>query len=265
MIYGNKVVVIMPAYNAEKTLEKTYRELDHSVVDQVILVDDRSRDNTKDIARSLGIKTIVHYKNLGYGGNQKTCYKAALETGADIVVMVHPDYQYSPKLVAPMAYMIATREYDCVLGSRIIGGTALSGGMPLYKYISNRILTLTQNLLMRQKFSEYHTGFRAFRKEILQSLPLGECDDDFVFDNEMLAQVCFFGFKIGELSCPTKYFEEASSINFFRSVKYGLGVLRVSLLYAFAKQGLYTHPIFRPIGKKVTDLQDRGYLVENSA
>ncbi len=265
MIYGKKIVVIMPAYNAEKTLEKTYRELDHSVIDQVILVDDGSKDKTKELAASLGIKTIVHFKNLGYGGNQKTCYKAALDSGADIVIMVHPDYQYSPRLVAPMAYMIACGEYDCVLGSRILGGTALSGGMPLYKYFFNRVLTLTQNLLMRQKFSEYHTGFRAFRNDILKKLPLGECDDDFVFDNEMLAQVCFFGFKIGEISCPTKYFEEASSINFIRSAQYGLGVLRVSLHYALARAGIWTHRIYSDGGKKVAELKDRGYIIESTS
>ena len=260
MIYGKKIAVVMPAYNAEKTLKQTYDELDMAVIDEVILVDDSSKDQTKDLAASLGIKTIVHLKNTGYGGNQKTCYSAALESGADIVVMVHPDYQYSPKLVAPMAYMIAAGEYDVVLGSRILGGTALQGGMPVYKYIANRFLTFFQNLLMGQKLSEYHTGFRAFSRKVLQTLALGECDDDFIFDNEMLAQSCFCGFKIGELSCPTKYFEEASSINFSRSVKYGLGVLRVSMCYRLNKLFNLRSRLFVTNGRKLIDLPQRGRI-----
>jgi glycosyltransferase involved in cell wall biosynthesis len=260
MIYGKKIVVVMPAYNAEKTLRQTYDEVDRSIVDEMILVDDCSSDQTKKVAQELGIKTIVHNNNLGYGGNQKTCYTAALQTGADIVVMVHPDYQYTPKLIPSMAYMIATGEYDCILASRILGGTALKGGMPLYKYIFNRFLTAFENICLRQKISEYHTGYRAFSKKLLESLPLAECDDDFVFDNEMLGQICYFGFRIGEVSCPTKYFEEASSINFSRSVKYGFGVLRVSLSYVLAKLGLAHPKIFARNGKKVTELPSRGYV-----
>lgn len=245
MLLGKKISVVMPAYNAEKTLAQTVAELDRAVVDDIILVDDCSRDSTSQLAQSLGLHTIVHDHNLGYGGNQKTCYRAAIERGADIVVMVHPDYQYTPKLVVPMAYLIASGLYDCVLGSRILGGTALKGGMPLYKYFFNRVLTLVQNLLMRQKLSEYHTGLRAFSREILTTLPLHQCQNDFVFDNEMLAQIFYMNFTIGEISCPTKYFPEASSISFSRSTRYGLGVLRVSFCYFFAKVGLPKSSIFK--------------------
>jgi glycosyltransferase involved in cell wall biosynthesis len=229
MIRNKKVVVVLPAYNAAKTLENTYNELPFDIVDEVILVDDFSNDNTAEIARSLGIQTIVHTENLGYGGNQKRCYKEALALGADIVIMVHPDYQYTPKLVPPMAYLIASDEFDVVLGSRILSGGALRGGMPLYKYISNRILTLIQNILVRQKLSEYHTGYRAFNRSVLETLPLDENDNDFVFDNQMLCQIIHFGFRIGEMTCPTKYFPEASSIKLLRSIKYGIGVLKTSL------------------------------------
>src|SRR5512135_334322 len=237
MILGKKLIVIMPAYNAEKTLRQTYEELPHQYVDEVILVDDASRDSTTEIARELGIRTIIHKENRGYGGNQKTCYREALRHGGDIVVMVHPDYQYSPKLVAAMASMIASGHYDVVLGSRILGGTALKGGMPRYKYVANRFLTLVENLALGVKLSEYHTGFRAFSRTVLETLPLEENSDDFVFDNEMLAQAVYFGFRIGEISCPTRYFEDASSINFKRSVKYGFGVLATAIKYCVDKSG----------------------------
>jgi glycosyltransferase involved in cell wall biosynthesis len=238
MILGNKLIVIMPAYNAALTLRKTYEELPHEYVDEVILVDDASKDETLKLAEELGIKTIIHTENRGYGGNQKTCYHEALRHGAGIVVMVHPDYQYSPRLVAAMASMIASGHYDFVLGSRILGGMALKGGMPLYKYIANRILTLIENLALGVKLSEYHTGFRAFTREVLETLPLKENSDDFVFDSEMIIQAVYFGFRIGELSCPTRYFQEASSINFRRSVTYGFGVLGTIMKYLAARWGI---------------------------
>src|SRR5208283_56858 len=231
MISGKKLVVIMPAYNAEQTLRKTYEELPHEYVDEVILVDDASKDSTARIAGELGIMTIIHTRNKGYGGNQKTCYSAALKRNADIAVMVHPDYQYSPRLVTAMASMITSGHYDIVLGSRILGGSALKGGMPLYKYVANRFLTIIENLVLGVKLSEYHTGLRAFTREVLETLPLGESSDDFVFDSEILAQAVYFGFRIGELSCPTRYFREASSINFGRSVKYGFGVLATTMKF----------------------------------
>lgn len=251
MILNKKLVVIMPAYNAEKTLYKTYAELPHEHVDEVILVDDASRDRTAEIAKELGIKTIIHTENKGYGGNQKTCYTEALRHSADIVVMVHPDYQYSPRLVTAMASMIASGHYDIVLGSRILGGESLKGGMPIYKYISNRFLTLIENLILGEKVSEYHTGFRAFTRNVLETLPLNENDDDFVFDNEMLVQAVYFGFKIGEVSCPTKYFDDASSINFRRSVKYGFGVISTSLKFALQKMNIRHYPIFDANGNKL--------------
>ncbi len=238
MINNKKIVVIMPAYNAEKTLEKTYNEIYKNFVDEIILVDDFSSDATKDIAKRLNITTIVHEKNLGYGGNQKSCYRAALRAGADIVIMLHPDYQYTPKLIPAMASMMAFGEYDAVIASRMLGNSALKGGMPFYKYISNRFLTEFQNILTGEKLSEYHTGFRGFTREILETLPLEDCSNDFIFDNQMLALILYNGFKIGEVSCPTKYFKEASSINFFRSCKYGLEVLLVSLKYRLAKSKL---------------------------
>jgi glycosyltransferase involved in cell wall biosynthesis len=251
MILNKKLVVVMPAYNAEKTLRQTYDELPHDYVDEVILVDDASKDYTPKIAQELGIKTIIHPENRGYGGNQKTCYREALEHGADIVVMVHPDYQYSPRLVTAMASMIASGHYDIVLGSRILGGGSLKGGMPLYKYISNRFLTLIENMVLGVKLSEYHTGFRAFTREVLETLPLMENNDDFVFDNEMLVQAVYFGFKIGEISCPTKYFADASSINFRRSMKYGLGVLSTSVKFALQKRGIRQFMIFNAQGNKL--------------
>src|SRR6202047_3592233 len=224
MIDGKRIAVVMPAYNAERTLEKTVRALP-GIVDIKILVDDSSKDNTAVLSEKLGVQTFIHDKNYGYGRNQQTCYREALNAGADIVVMVHPDYQYTPSLVSAMADMVASGVYDVVLASRILGGGALKGGMPLYKYVANRLLTGFQNMFLGVKLSEYHTGFRAFSRQILQSLPLLENSDDFVFDNQMVAQAVMFGFQIGEVSCPTKYFKEASSINFRRSVEYGLGVL----------------------------------------
>ncbi len=235
MINNKKIIVVLPAYNAELTLERTFREIPLNIVDEVVLVDDASSDKTVKLAKSLGIKTIQHLKNRGYGGNQKTCYETALKMNGDIIVMVHPDYQYTPKLIIPMASMIAFGVYDCVLGSRILGGTALEGGMPLYKYIFNRLLTAVQNILLGQKISEYHTGYRAFSRKVLESLPITNNSDDFVFDSQMLVQIIFSKFKIGEISCPTKYFPEASSINFIRSVKYGLGCLSCAVQYRLTK------------------------------
>ena len=225
MIAGRKVAVVLPAYNAERTLRRTYDDIPRDVVDDVILTDDASRDGTATLARSLGIHTLVHDSNRGYGANQKSCYAAALARGADIVVMLHPDYQYSPRLVTAMASMIASGHYDVVLGSRILGLGALIGGMPYWKYVANRALTLFQNIVMRQKLSEYHSGYRAWSRDVLERLPLEACSDDFVFDNQMLAQAAWFGMHIGEISCPTRYFAEASSINFRRSVTYGFGVV----------------------------------------
>ena len=230
MLNNKKIIVVLPAYNAAQTLEKTFREIPMDVVDDVVLVDDNSRDNTVEVAKSIGIRHVIkHEKNKGYGGNQKTCYDTALELGGDIVIMVHPDYQYTPKLIIAMASIIANDVYPCVLGSRILGKGALKGGMPMYKYIANRFLTLTQNILIGQKLSEYHTGYRAFSKEVLLGINYHANSDDFIFDNEMLSQIFMTGFEIGEVTCPTKYFEEASSINFKRSSIYGLGVLRVSV------------------------------------
>jgi glycosyltransferase involved in cell wall biosynthesis len=245
----------MPAYNAAETLEQTYSEIPFEFVDEVILVDDASKDTTADVARRLGIFTIVHQKNCGYGGNQKTCYRTALERGADVVVMLHPDYQYTPKLLTAMASLVAIGQYDVVLASRILGGGALQGGMPGYKYIFNRLLTLSQNVLMSAKLSEYHTGYRAFSRKVLLSLPLEENSDDFVFDNQMIAQAHFLGFAIGEVSCPTKYFPEASSINFRRSVIYGFGVLATSLRFRLQKMGLMSSRFLKADGRKM-EIQD---------
>ena len=250
MINDKKVVVIMPAYNAEKTLEKTFSEIYRGIVDSIILVDDNSHDNTKEIAKNLGITTIVHKNNLGYGANQKSCYIAALRENADIVVMLHPDYQYTPKLIPAMASMIAFGEYDAVVASRMLMGSALKGGMPLYKYISNKFLTMFQNLFSGKNLSEYHSGFRAFSADVLKTLPL-ECDDDFIFDNQMLSLAFYYGFKMGEISCPTKYFPDASSINLRRSIKYGFGVLGVSIEYFLANLGIYKSKIFRNDAKKL--------------
>ncbi|MBQ3640386.1 glycosyltransferase family 2 protein [bacterium] len=248
MLNGKKIVVVMPAYNAEKTLEKTYNEIYKDIVDEIILIDDKSSDNTKDIAKDLNITTIVHEKNRGYGGNQKSCYTAALKSNADIVIMLHPDYQYSPKLIPAIASMLAFEEYDAVIASRMLSG-ALEGGMPLYKFIANKFLTGFENFFIGHHLSEYHTGFRGFKRELLEKLPLESCDDDFIFDNEMLALIFYYGYKIGEVSCPTKYFPEASSINFKRSCKYGFGVLAVSLLYFLAYTGIYKSKIFKKDAK----------------
>ena len=245
MVNGKKVVVVLPAYNAAKTLERTYREIPFAFVDEVVLVDDASWDDTAAAAHRLGIKAIIHEKNIGYGGNQKTCYKTALELGADIVIMLHPDYQYTPNLIPSMATMIAFGEFDAVLASRILGTGALRGGMPFYKYLSNRFLTLIENLLLGQKLSEYHTGYRAFSREILEQLPLYRNSDDFVFDNQMLAQIVWFGYRIGEVSCPTRYFGDASSISFRRSVKYGFGVLATAMKYFLSRSGIIKFDIFK--------------------
>lgn len=251
MINGEKVIVVLPAYNAARTLRQTYQEIDRQVVDEVILVDDASKDNTIDVAREIGITHIIqHEQNKGYGGNQKSCYRKALDLGADIVVMLHPDYQYTPALIGPMVSLIANRVYPVVLGSRILGKGAIKGGMPRYKYIFNRLLTLTQNVLMRQKLSEYHTGYRAYHKNVLRSIPFENNSDDFVFDNELLAQIFFSGYEIAEITCPTKYFEDASSINFRRSIRYGAGVLRVSIQYALQKMGVARFRIFKGIEAK---------------
>jgi glycosyltransferase involved in cell wall biosynthesis len=251
MINGKRIAVVMPAYNAERTLEKTVQELSE-VVDIKILVDDSSKDRTAELSRSLGVRTYIHDANYGYGRNQQTCYREALAAGADIVVMVHPDYQYTPSLVPAMAGMIASEVYDMVLGSRILGAGALKGGMPLYKYVANRLLTAFQNLFLGVKLSEYHTGFRAFSRQLLETLPLLENSDDFVFDNQMIAQAVMFGFRIGEISCPTKYFPEASSINFRRSVQYGLGVLATTASFVAHKTGLRRSARFDASGRKVT-------------
>jgi glycosyltransferase involved in cell wall biosynthesis len=240
MYNGKKVVVVLPAYNAALTLEKTYNEIPFDIVDEVILVDDYSKDNTFELGKKLGIKHLIHHEeNKGYGGNQKTCYRKALELGGDIVVMLHPDYQYTPLLIPAMVSIIASGLYPVVFASRILGKSALTGGMPKYKYFANRILTFIQNILMNQKLTEYHTGFRAYSAEVLRKINYNLNSDDFIFDNEMIALLFYNGFKIAEITCPTKYFEEASSINFRRSLRYGFGVLGVSLLYFFTRTGIY--------------------------
>lgn len=244
MLNGRKIVVVLPAYNAEKTLRDTYREIPLDIVDKVLLVDDHSADDTVFLAKMLGIETIAHDRNYGYGRNQKTCYKEALLHNADIVIMVHPDYQYTPKLITAMASMIAFGVYDVVLGSRIIGGGALKGGMPRYKYVFNRFLSAVENLLLGSKLSEFHTGYRAFSREVLENLPLHENSDDFVFDNEILAQIIYFGYRVGEVSCPTRYFKEASSINFKRSVIYGFGVLITSIKFRLQRLRLIKSRLF---------------------
>jgi len=257
MIDGLKVAVVLPAYNAAKTLRQTYEELPHEIVDDVILTDDKSSDATVALAKQLGIHTLVHTRNKGYGGNQKSCYASALARGADIVVMVHPDYQYSPRLVSAMASMIASGHYDAVFASRILGSGALKGGMPVYKYVANRMLTAAQNLLMGQKLSEYHTGYRAWSREALETLPLMNCSDDFVFDNQMIAQAAWFNLRMGEISCPTRYFAEASSINFWRSSVYGLGVLATSMQYRLAKLGISKAEIFERSFERTLDERTR--------
>ena len=245
MLNGKKILVVLPAYNAEKTLEQTYHEIPGEIVDDILLVDDFSADKTVSKAKQLGIRTFVHDQNYGYGRNQKTCYREALRSRADIVIMVHPDYQYTPKLITAMASMIAFGVYDVVLGSRIIGGGALRGGMPAYKYMANRFLTAVENLFLGSKLSEFHTGYRAFSREVLENLPLHLNSDNFVFDNEMLAQIIFLGYAVGEISCPTAYFEEASSINFRNSVVYGLGVLITAARFRLQKLGLIRSRLLR--------------------
>jgi len=246
MIKNKKLVVVLPAYNAALTLERTYNEIPFDIVDEVVLVDDCSQDNTVEIAQKIGIKHIIkHDVNKGYGGNQKTCYDTALKLGADIIIMLHPDYQYTPKLIHSMAYLIANEVYPVVLGSRILGGGALKGGMPLYKYVFNRLLTLTQNFIIWQKLSEYHTGYRAFSRKVLETINYHANSDDFVFDNQMLTQIFYAGFEVAEITCPTKYFPEASSINFRRSIVYGLGVLNTSILYRLNKWGLLHSEIYK--------------------
>ena len=252
MYNGKKVVVVLPAYNAELTLERTYREIPFGLVDEVVLCDDASRDNTSPLARSLGIQHVItHEQNRGYGGNQKTLYNKALELGADIVIMLHPDYQYTPKLIPAMVNIIGDELYPVVLGSRILGKGALLGGMPMYKYIANRGLTFIQNVLINYKLSEYHTGYRAFSREVLEQINFNQNSDDFVFDNEMLSQIIYAGFHIAEVTCPTKYFKEASSINFRRSVRYGLGVLRVSLQHFLQRMRLANFAMYRSNREKV--------------
>jgi glycosyltransferase involved in cell wall biosynthesis len=245
MYNDQKVIVVLPAYNAEKTLEKTYLEIPFDWVDEVVLVDDASKDQTIEKAKSLGIRHIIrHESNKGYGGNQKSCYSKALELGGDIIIMLHPDYQYTPQLLRAMISIIGNKVYPVVFGSRILGKGALKGGMPIYKYIANRFLTFTQNVLLNQKLSEYHTGYRAFNKNVLETVKFNLCNDDFIFDNEMVSQIFYAGFEIGEVTCPTKYFKEASSINFRRSMKYGLGCLRVSIVYRLCKWKLVKSSLY---------------------
>ncbi|HSR54200.1 MAG TPA: glycosyltransferase family 2 protein [Acidobacteriota bacterium] len=250
-ILGQKVCVVLPAYNAARTLEKTYCEIPQDSVDSVLLVDDGSRDETLEVVRQLGLKHFVHPVNRGYGANQKTCYRQALQEGADIVVMLHPDYQYSPRLIPALVWMVASGHYDIALGSRLLGGTARSGGMPLYKYVSNRFLTSLENLVTGANLSEYHTGYRAFSRRVLESLPLEENGDGFVFDNQILAQALHFGFRVGEMSCPTRYFPEASSVGFGSGVRYGLGVLRTTAQFALQKAGLAHFAIFDESGRRL--------------
>jgi glycosyltransferase involved in cell wall biosynthesis len=246
MLLGEKVVVVLPAYNAQKTLERTYREIPHDIVDDVILVDDKSTDGTSELARSLGIQHVIrHDVNRGYGGNQKTCYRKALDVGADIVVMLHPDYQYTPRLIRALTSVLAEGVYDIALGSRILGTGALKGGMPLYKYISNRALTAFENIVIGQKLSEYHTGYRAYTRRVLESIPFDKNSDDFIFDNQFLVQAHYYGFGIAEVTCPTKYFDEASSINFSRSLKYGLLCCATALQFRLQKSGLAEFDIFK--------------------
>jgi glycosyltransferase involved in cell wall biosynthesis len=255
MINGSRVVVVLPAYNAERTLERTFAEVPPGVVDQFLLVDDASGDGTVAEAARLGIPYLVHPRNRGYGGNQKTCYTEALRLGADIVIMLHPDYQYTPRLIGAMAWLVGSGEFDVVLGSRILGRGALKGGMPRYKYVANRVLTLVENVLLGVKLSEYHTGYRAFSRRVLQTLPLEEASDDFVFDNQILAQSVAFGFSIGEISCPTKYFPEGSSISFRRSVRYGFGVLATAARYRLHRWGLRRDPLFVREGRRLASAE----------
>lgn len=251
MIDGKRVMVVLPAYNAGRTLETTISEIPMDIVDDLLLVDDASGDDTVSVAERLGIPVVVHRENRGYGGNQKTCYREALKRGADIVTMLHPDYQYSPRLIEAMVPLAASGQFDVILGSRILGEGALAGGMPRYKYVSNRALTAFENILLGLKLSEYHTGYRTFRREVLETLPLNECSDDFLFDNQILAQAAMFGFRIGEISCPTRYFAEASSINFRRSVVYGVGVVATSLRYRMHRFGVRRDRLFDPGGRRL--------------
>jgi len=255
MFHGKRIVVVMPAYNAARTIERTYAEIPLDIVDEVVVTDDASHDETVQIARRLGLRTLVHEDNRGYGGNQKTCYAEALRLGADVVVMLHPDYQYTPSLIPAMVGLLTDGPFDVVLGSRVLGGRARLGGMPLYKYVSNRFLTAAQNLLCGAKLSEYHTGYRAFTRRVLETLPLEENSDDFVFDNQMLAQILHAGFQVGEISCPAAYFEEASSIDFRRSVRYGLGVLATSWQLFLERRGLAHHAIFSPAGRRLSGVE----------
>lgn len=257
MLFGKKICVVLPAYNAEKTLLQTVSEIPREYIDDVILVDDASTDQTAHKGKGLGLYTVTHKQNLGYGGNQKTCYMQALQRGADVVIMLHPDYQYTPKLLVAMASLVAVGQYDIVLGSRILSEGALKGGMPFYKYVSNRFLTFFENIMLGKKLSEYHTGYRAFSREVLEVLPLDQNSDDFIFDNQMLAQAVYAGFSIGEVSCPTRYFDDASSISFKKSVTYGLGVLKVSIFYRLTCLGLTKDKIYLGLWR---NQQQRGGL-----
>ncbi|MGA1794450.1 MAG: glycosyltransferase family 2 protein [bacterium] len=251
MILGKRLIVVMPAYNAAKTLEKTYHEIDRTLVDEIILTDDCSSDDTLYIARDLELVLLQHDRNMGYGANQKTCYRKAIEIGADIVIMVHPDYQYTPRIIPAIAYLLGTGFYDYVQGSRMLGRGAIKSGMPWYKYVANRVLTTFQNLVLAQGLSEYHTGYRGFTREVLETLPILENSDDYLFDNQMLCQVIFFGFRIGEVSCPAHYFAEASTIGFWKSCRYALGVIKTTFQVIGQKMGLYQTPIFSAGGRKL--------------
>jgi glycosyltransferase involved in cell wall biosynthesis len=253
MIKGKKVVVVMPAYNAERTLRRTYNEIPHDIIDDVVLVDDASQDHTVAVSRELGITTIVHSENRGYGGNQKTCYKTALRLGADIVVMLHPDYQYTPHLITAMVSLLAEGLFDCVLGSRILGVGALKGGMPVYKFVANRFLTAVQNFIISYKLSEYHTGYRAFTRAVLVALPLEDNSDGFVFDNQVLSQIVYGGYDIGEITCPTRYADDSSTVSFFDSVVYGLGVLKTSVLFRLHRWRLINVPMFARVKPRLPD------------
>jgi glycosyltransferase involved in cell wall biosynthesis len=264
VVNGKKVLVVLPAYNAEKTLERTIADVPPGIVDEFLLVDDASVDGTIARAASLGLPYIVHPRNRGYGGNQKTCYAEALRRGADIVIMLHPDYQYTPRLIGAMARLVASGEFDVVLGSRILGTGAIRGGMPRYKYVANRFLTAAENILLGSKLSEFHTGFRAFSRQVLETLPLEENSDDFVFDNQMLAQAVFFDFKIGEITCPTRYFAEASSINLRRSITYGMGVLQTAVQFRFQRWGLLQRPMFSRNGRRLGTSRTRPWPLDRS-
>ena len=265
MLHNQRIAVVLPAFNAEKTLRRTYAEIPHDVVDDVILTDDASSDRTIEVARELGIFTVLHQVNKGYGGNQKTCYSVALSRGADIVIMLHPDYQYAPRLVTAMASMIASNEYDVVLASRILGNGAVKGGMPRYKYIGNRILTLIQNLMVGQKLSEFHTGYRAWNRRVLERLPLHRCSDDFVFDNQMLVQAIYCGFKIGEISCPTSYHPVASSIDLRRGTIYAIGVLSTSISYRLDRWGVRSCELFSEEKNLLSSIPNQNTLLDRSA